>query len=85
MTQSLLTIVVFVALILALPFLARRYQQRRHGLNASTLGPTSKVVSAMAVGPQQRRQVAQAVVQGELHLAGQPVAQQVGHPRDLAD
>jgi flagellar protein FliO/FliZ len=54
MTQSLLTIIVFVALILTLPFLAKRFQQRRHGLATAALGPTSKVVSAMAVGPQQR-------------------------------
>jgi flagellar protein FliO/FliZ len=54
MTQSLLTIVVFVALILTLPFIVRRVQQRRGGLHGTPLGPTSKVVSAMAVGPQQR-------------------------------
>lgn len=54
MTQSLLTIVVFVALILTLPFIVRRIQQRRGALHGAALGPSSKVVSAMAVGPQQR-------------------------------
>ena len=54
MTQSLVTIVVFVALILTLPILAKRFQQRNGGLKGSPLGPMSKVISAMAVGPQQR-------------------------------
>lgn len=54
MTQSLITIVVFVALILTLPILAKRFQQRNGGLKGSPLGPMSKVISAMAVGPQQR-------------------------------
>ncbi len=54
MTQSLLTIVVFVALILMLPVFIKRFQQRKGALNGSALGATSKVVSAMAVGPQQR-------------------------------
>ncbi|MGI4779773.1 MAG: FliO/MopB family protein [Janthinobacterium lividum] len=54
MTRSLLTIVVFVALILTLPFIVKRVQQRRGALHGGHLGPSSKVVSAMAVGPQQR-------------------------------
>lgn len=54
MTQSLLTIIVFVALILMLPVFIKRFQQRKGVLGGSALGPASKVVSAMAVGPQQR-------------------------------
>ena len=54
MTQSLITIVVFVALILTLPILAKRFQHRSGVLKGSSLGPMSKVISAMAVGPQQR-------------------------------
>lgn len=37
-----------------LPILTRRYQQRKGVLKGSPLGPTSKIISAMAVGPQQR-------------------------------
>lgn len=54
MTQSLLTIVIFVALILMLPFFAKWFQQRKGVIKGSSPGLTSKVVSAMAVGPQQR-------------------------------
>ena len=54
MTQSLLTIVLFIGLLAAVPVLLRRLQQRRGGL-AGAMGETpSRLVSAVAVGPQQR-------------------------------
>lgn len=54
MTQSLVTVALFIALMLALPFLLRRLQERRRALNAFAPGAASKLVSAVAVGPQQR-------------------------------
>ncbi len=54
MTQSLLTIVFFIALLCAVPFLLRRLQARR-GLGAAAAGGMpSRLLSAVAVGPQQR-------------------------------
>ncbi|MEO7242715.1 MAG: flagellar biosynthetic protein FliO [Variovorax sp.] len=55
MTQSLVTVVIFVCLMLLLPFWLRRLQQRRGGaLPGNTPGAASRLVSAIAVGPQQR-------------------------------
>jgi flagellar protein FliO/FliZ len=56
MTQSLVTVVLFVLAILSIPFLLRRWQDRRGGLagGAAATGTGAKVLSAIAVGPQQR-------------------------------
>ena len=54
MTQSLLTVALFIALMLAIPFLLRWLQQRRGSLSLATLQGASRLVSAVAVGPQQR-------------------------------
>jgi len=54
MTQSLLTIVVFIGLICAVPFVLRRLQQRRGLGPAGAGGSASRLLSAVAVGPQQR-------------------------------
>ena len=54
MTQSLVTVVLFVALMLALPLLLRFLQRKRSMGLAGTAEMASKIVSAMAVGPQQR-------------------------------
>lgn len=53
MTQTLLLIVAFVAVLAALPWLIRRLQQRQTGLLAAP-GGAPRVLSAVAVGPQQR-------------------------------
>jgi len=53
MTQTLLLVGLFVAALAALPWLIRRLQQRRAGLQAG-VGAASRVLSAVAVGPQQR-------------------------------
>lgn len=53
MTQTLLVVVLFVAAMAALPWLIRRLQQRQSGLFSAS-GGVSKVLSAVAVGPQQR-------------------------------
>jgi flagellar protein FliO/FliZ len=55
MTQSLVTVVLFVCFMLALPFVLRRIQQRRGMLPAGS-GPNTaaRIVSTLAVGPQQR-------------------------------
>ena len=53
MTQSLLTIVLFVCLIAAAPLAIRRLQQKR-ALPLGPSGPACRLVSALAVGPQQR-------------------------------
>ncbi len=53
MAQTLFTVVVFIALLAAAPFLIKRIQQQR--ANASGLGGSaSKLISAIAVGPHQR-------------------------------
>ncbi|MBS0391779.1 MAG: flagellar biosynthetic protein FliO [Comamonadaceae bacterium] len=53
MTPTLVLIVLFVAVVAALPWLVRRLQQQRAGLQAGA-GVGSRVLSAVAVGPQQR-------------------------------
>jgi len=53
MTQTLLLIVLFIGALAALPWLIRRLQQRQAGLLAAP-GGASRVLSAVAVGPQQR-------------------------------
>jgi len=53
MTQTLLVVVLFVAAMAALPWLVRRVQQR-HAAGSAGAGATSRVLSAVAVGPQQR-------------------------------
>ncbi len=53
MTQTLATVLLFVVLLAAVPALVRRLKARgAMGLGAA--GPDSKVISAVAVGPQQR-------------------------------
>ncbi len=56
MTQSLVTVVLFVLAILSIPFLLKRWQEKRGGLlpGATAAGPGARLVSAVAVGPQQR-------------------------------
>lgn len=55
MTQSLVTVVLFVLAILSIPFVLRRWQEKRGGLlPGAVAGPGAKLVSAVAVGPQQR-------------------------------
>lgn len=54
MTRSLVTVVLFVALMIAIPFLLRWLQQRRGMLSPGTPQAMSRLVSAVAVGPQQR-------------------------------
>lgn len=53
MTQTLLLVVLFVGALAALPWLIRRLQQQRAGLQAGA-GGGARVLSAVAVGPQQR-------------------------------
>jgi len=53
MTQTLLVVVLFVAAMAALPWLVRRVQQR-HAAGSAGGGSASRVLSAVAVGPQQR-------------------------------
>lgn len=53
MTQTLLVVVLFVGAMAALPWLVRRVQQR-HAAGGVAAGAASRVVSAVAVGPQQR-------------------------------
>ncbi len=53
MTQTLLLMVLLVAALAALPWLIRRLQQQRAGVQAG-MGAASRVLSAVAVGPQQR-------------------------------
>lgn len=53
MTQTLLLLVLLVAALAALPWLIRRLQQRRAGLQPG-VGAAARVLSAVAVGPQQR-------------------------------
>ncbi|SDM66688.1 flagellar protein FliO/FliZ [Oryzisolibacter propanilivorax] len=54
MTQTLLIVVLFVAALCALPWLIRRLQARQVGLLPGGAGAASRVLSAVAVGPQQR-------------------------------
>ncbi|MFT4241170.1 MAG: flagellar biosynthetic protein FliO [Acidovorax sp.] len=53
MTQTLVVVVLFVAAMACLPWLVRRLQQR-HGAGQIGTGPASRVLSTVAVGPQQR-------------------------------
>ena len=53
MTQTLLVVVLFVGAIALLPWAVRRLQQRQSS-GALAAGGASRVVSAVAVGPQQR-------------------------------
>jgi flagellar protein FliO/FliZ len=54
MAQSLFTVALFVVLMATLPFLLRRLQQRRASLQGAVPGQTARMVSTVAVGPQQR-------------------------------
>ena len=53
MTQTLGIVVLFVAAMAALPWLVRRVQLRQ-AAGGATGGASSRVLSAVAVGPQQR-------------------------------
>ena len=53
MTQTLLTVALFVALLAMLPW-AVRWIQRRAGGAMPGMAPTARQVGALAVGPQQR-------------------------------
>lgn len=53
MTQTLLLVVLLIAALAALPWLLRRLQRQRAGLQGQA-GAVSRVLSAVAVGPQQR-------------------------------
>ena len=53
MTQTLVVVVLFVGAMAMLPWLVRRVQQHR-AEGGSTGTSTSRVLSAVAVGPQQR-------------------------------
>ncbi|RYY71009.1 MAG: flagellar biosynthesis protein FliO [Comamonadaceae bacterium] len=54
MTQSLITVVLFMALLGCMPFVLRRLQQRRLGAAGIDGGSASKLLSTVALGPQQR-------------------------------
>ena len=54
MTQSLVTVVLFIGLMLALPFVLRRVQQKRGLLLAAAPGASPRLLSTVAIGPQQR-------------------------------
>lgn len=54
MTQSLITVVLFIALLGAMPYALRRLQQRRLGAAGIDVGSASKLLSTVALGPQQR-------------------------------
>ena len=53
MTQTLVVVVLFVGAMACLPWLVKRLQQR-HGVGAAVAGTASRVLSTVAVGPQQR-------------------------------
>ena len=63
MTQTLAVVVLFVVAISFLPWLVRRLQLRQAGLGGGSAG--SRVLTQVAVGPQQR------VVTVEVQLEGQ--------------
>ena len=52
MTQTIVTVVAFLVLLAFLPLGVRWYQRRMPGGGAA--GPASRIVSSVAVGPQQR-------------------------------
>ena len=54
MTQTLVIVVLFVAAMAALPWLVRRVQLRHAAGGGAPGGAASRVLSAVAVGPQQR-------------------------------
>ena len=54
MIQSLVTVVLFIGLMLCIPFMLRKLQRRRGVLGMTSQGAGSRLVSAVAVGPQQR-------------------------------
>jgi len=51
MTQTVISVVLFLIILALLPLAIRWYQQRAAG---GAVGTASKVVSSLAVGPQQR-------------------------------
>lgn len=53
MTQTLVVVVLFVGAMALLPWLVRRVQQRQ-AAGGATSGGAARVMSAVAVGPQQR-------------------------------
>lgn len=53
MTQTLLVVVLFVGAMACLPWLIKRLQQR-HAASSMAAGTASRVLSVVAVGPQQR-------------------------------
>ena len=53
MTQTLVVVVLFVGAMALLPWLVRRLQQR-HTANGVAAGTASRVLSAVAIGQQQR-------------------------------
>ncbi len=53
MTQTLVIVVLFVGAMACLPWLIKRLQQR-HAAGGLPAGAASRVLSAVAVGPQQR-------------------------------
>ncbi|AVS64250.1 flagellar biosynthesis protein FliO [Paracidovorax avenae] len=54
MAQTLVVVVLFIAVVALLPWLIRRLQQRQAGAAGSGMGAAAKVLSAVPVGPQQR-------------------------------
>jgi flagellar protein FliO/FliZ len=54
MTRSLVTVVLFIALLALVPFALRRLQARRTGGVPGIAGAGSRLVSTLAVGPQQK-------------------------------
>lgn len=54
MTQNLVTVAIFIGLLCALPFGLARLKTRRTGLLGLGGGSPSRLLSAVAVGPQQR-------------------------------
>jgi len=54
MTQTLLLVVLFIAALAALPWAIRWLQRRQQALGGATAGAGARVLSAVAVGPQQR-------------------------------
>ena len=64
MTQTLLLVVLFVAAIASLPWLVRRVQLRQ-GRFAPSSASAPRVLSAIAVGPQQRVVTVEVGAEGE--------------------
>lgn len=54
MAQSLVTVVLFLALLACMPYLLRRLQARRLGSSGAADGAASRLLSTVVVGPQQR-------------------------------